>query len=78
LLPPFRLPDVDRSTLLAPMVESTKTGRVSRKQPRQIVGFSLEPAMAREVKTHAAKNGLTLRKLFEEIWQTYKKRGGRP
>ena len=38
---------------------------------RQIIGFSMSPAMAREVKQEAAKRGMTLRKLFEEMWSAY-------
>lgn len=41
------------------------------KTERQIVGFSLAPELAREVKTEAALRGLSLRKLFEEMWQLY-------
>lgn len=39
---------------------------------RQIVGFSLSPEMARDVKTEAARRGVSLRKLFEELWSGYK------
>jgi hypothetical protein len=45
----------------------------ARSKPRQIVGFSLDPATARDVKAHAAKHGVSLKKLFEEMWQAYKK-----
>jgi len=38
---------------------------------RQIVGFSLSPDMARDVKTEAARRGVSLRKLFEEMWGDY-------
>jgi len=38
---------------------------------RQIVGFSLSPEMARAVKAEAAYRGLSLRKLFEELWAGY-------
>jgi hypothetical protein len=44
------------------------------KQDRQIVGFSLSPEMAAAVKLEAARRKLTLRKLFEEIWQDYEKK----
>lgn len=46
-------------------------------QDRQIVGFSLAPALAREVKQEAARRGLSLRKLFEEIWRLYKEKSGK-
>lgn len=39
---------------------------------RQIVGFSLPPALASEVKMEAAKRNLSLRKLFCEMWTIYK------
>lgn len=38
---------------------------------RQIVGFSLDPEIARAVKERAAKEGLSLRKLFEQMWSSY-------
>ena len=38
---------------------------------RQIVGFSLAPATADAVKMEAARRKLTLRKLFEEMWDDY-------
>ena len=38
---------------------------------RQVLGISLTKAMAREVKVEAARRGLTLRALFEEMWQAY-------
>ena len=41
---------------------------------RQIVGFSLPPALASEVKVEAAKGILSLRKLFGEMWTLYKMR----
>ena len=45
-----------------------------RQQPktRQIVGFSLPPSLATEVKIEAAKRNLSLRKLFDEMWALYK------
>lgn len=38
---------------------------------RQIVGFSLPPSLARDVKQEAARRSLSLRKLFEEMWKLY-------
>lgn len=46
----------------------------SRQDNRQIVGFSLSPEMARDVKTEAARRGISLRKLFEELWGDYGQR----
>lgn len=43
-----------------------------RQRDRQIVGFSLPPALAREVKQEAARRSLSLRRLFEELWALYK------
>jgi hypothetical protein len=39
--------------------------------PRKIIGFSMSPAMAAEVKSEAARRGMSLRKLFEEMWSLY-------
>ncbi len=44
---------------------------------RQIVGFSLDPAMASAVKAEAAKRNISLRKLFEEMWEAHGKRAGK-
>lgn len=41
-------------------------------QPRQIVGFSLPPDLAAEVKVEAARRNISLRKLFTELWTIYK------
>lgn len=66
---------VDKSTKYVAMSEQ----KSKNKRPlRQIVGFSLAPDLAREVKAEAAQRGMSLRKLFEEVWQLYladKKRG---
>lgn len=39
--------------------------------PRKIIGISMSPTMAVEVKEEAARRGLSLRKLFEEMWALY-------
>jgi len=44
----------------------------SHKTPRKIVGFSMSPSMAAAVKQEAARRGLSLRQLFEEMWELYK------
>lgn len=41
--------------------------------PRKIVGFSLSPEMARKVKAEAARQGVSLKRLFEEMWAIYEK-----
>lgn len=51
------------------MAQSTES-----KRDRQIVGFSLSPEMASAVKQEAARRKLTLRKLFEEMWQEYSRK----
>lgn len=43
-----------------------------RPTPRQIVGFSMSPELAAEVKAEAAKRNVSLKKLFEELWDGYK------
>lgn len=42
---------------------------------RQIVGFSLSPERASQVKQEAARRGLSLKELFEELWGLYEKHG---
>jgi hypothetical protein len=53
-------------------MSKTTDSRQRGPQPRQIVGFSLSPALAAEVKNEAAKRNLSLRKLFDEMWTLYK------
>jgi hypothetical protein len=55
------------------MRPKTETSR-SRLRPRQIVGFSLPPEVAVEVKTEAARRNIRLRQLFGEMWELYKKK----
>lgn len=43
------------------------------KPGRQIVGFSLKPERATEVKVEAARRGIPLNRLFEEMWALYTK-----
>jgi len=38
---------------------------------RQTLGISLPPETARAVKAEAAKRGISLRKLFQEMWSSY-------
>lgn len=42
----------------------------------QTINFSLTPELAQEVKTEAARRNITLRKLFEELWEDYKNSTG--
>ena len=39
----------------------------------QIVGFRISKALARDIKSEAAKRGLKLNQLLSEMWQLYKK-----
>lgn len=39
---------------------------------RQIVGFSLPPAVAAEVKMEAARRRVSLKDMFAEMWALYK------
>lgn len=43
----------------------------AQQTPRKIIGFSMSPAMAAKVKSEAARRGMSLRKLFEEMWSLY-------
>lgn len=43
---------------------------------RQIVGFSLPPATAEAVKAEAKRRKIPLRKLFEEMWESYTSKRG--
>lgn len=43
----------------------------TKPRARRILGFSLSPKMAGEVKAEAGRRGITLRKLFEELWEFY-------
>jgi hypothetical protein len=56
------------------MTRMSKIADALRQEPktRQIVGFSLPPALASEVKIEAAKRNLSLRELFGEMWALYK------
>lgn len=48
--------------------ESRKRGG----EPRRIIGLSLPPALAADVKMEAKRRGLTVRKLFMEVWAIYR------
>lgn len=43
----------------------------SHKTERKIIGFSMNPRLAIQVKAEAAQRGISLRKLFEEMWALY-------
>jgi hypothetical protein len=44
----------------------------SKTPGRRIIGISLSPEMACEVKAEAGRRGISLRKMFEELWELYK------
>lgn len=44
-----------------------------RNSNRQIVGISLPPDVARSFKAEAARRGVSLKELFEEMWELYGK-----
>jgi hypothetical protein len=62
--------DVDLSTM-ASMSAKPKSAPVPKE--RRILGFSLAPSLAADVKAEAGRRGISLRKLFEELWELYKK-----
>jgi predicted HicB family RNase H-like nuclease len=39
----------------------------------QVLGFRLDPKLARRVKAEAARRGMKLNTLFEELWADYEK-----
>lgn len=49
-----------------------KPSRQNSVSERKILGVSLSPEMALQVKSEAARRGVTVRKLFEEMWAQYK------
>lgn len=49
----------------------------SREVPRQIVGVSLPPDIARDFKEEAARQGISVRQLFLKMWASYKGTGGK-
>lgn len=52
---------------------STTSPAKPRADGRQIVGFSLPPTVAAEVKMEAARRNVSLKTLFAEMWALYKK-----
>lgn len=61
-----------RSTCRHYRVAMADVAKLKDGKERQIVGFSITPVLAREVKQEAARRGMSLRKLFEEMWGLYK------
>jgi hypothetical protein len=51
-----------------------KTPKPRLVQERTIIGLSLRPERAAEFKMEAAKRGITMKKLFDEMWDSYKKK----
>lgn len=50
----------------------------STARPRRIIGFSLSPDLAAKVKAEAKRREISLKTLFEEIWQLYESAGKPP
>ncbi len=53
------------------MTQKNPDAAPKRTRIRQIVGFSLPPDLAVEVKTEAARRNISLRDLFTELWTLY-------
>jgi hypothetical protein len=53
------------------MSSEAQTSPKIRADGRQIVGFSLPPALAAEVKMEAARRHISLKDLFAEMWALY-------
>jgi hypothetical protein len=45
---------------------------MANKQVSQIIGIRLDPQLARQVKAEAARRGIGMNKLFQELWASYK------
>jgi hypothetical protein len=48
-----------------------------RNRPRKIIGFSLSPELASKVKAEAGRRQISLKRLFEDLWELYEKHGGK-
>ncbi len=59
--------------ILNSMKEAVKADGPQSK-PRKIIGFSMTPEMAADMKVEAARRGVSLRYLPEEMWAIYKTR----
>ena len=57
-----------------PESSSSVPSETKPRRPRQIIGFSLPPDLAVEVKMEAARRKISLRKLFVELWALYSKK----
>ena len=54
------------------MNTSDKSRREKDRGRRQIVGFSLTPEFAAEVKMEASRRNISLQELLREMWALYK------
>jgi hypothetical protein len=59
---------------IIPAMTIKKTASSRKPIDRRIVGFSLPPALASKVKAEAGRRNISLRKLFEELWELYEKK----
>jgi hypothetical protein len=55
-----------------------QTKAVARDQSRKIIGFSLPPSFAAQVKAESERRKMTLRQIFEEKWSRYIHSSDRP
>ena len=44
---------------------------------RKIIGISLSPELASKVKAEAGRRQISLKRLFEELWELYERQGGK-
>jgi len=58
------------------MLHMSPSTKKDHPTPRQIVGISLPPKTASEFKAEAGRRGVSLRKLFEEMWAAYGEKKG--
>ena len=65
------LPLAVESTCRHAKLMAQAPSRPRDKTVRQIVGFSLSPEQASAVKVEAARRGISLKKLFDEMWSLY-------
>ena len=63
---------VDNDIVMARKIGSVPQGPTARK----IIGISLSPELASKVKAEAGRRQISLRRLFEELWELYERHGG--
>jgi hypothetical protein len=53
------------------------TTRAKKQETTQVVGVRMTPELAATFKSEAAKRRISGRRLFEEMWATYRKSGAK-